>query len=138
MKRILITGGPGCGKTSLSIQIAMLLGLDQQAIQHTDDLVGVLEWSAASAEVATWLDGPAPSVIEGVCLPRALRKWLVAHPTGAPADILIYLTQPYADQTKGQIAMGKGVDTVLRGIEAELVARGVEIRRGREREHVGT
>jgi hypothetical protein len=128
--RIVIAGGPRCGKTTLSRRIAAIMGLDLLAVRHTDDLVGVLEWSEASAQVAEWLEAPGPFICEGVAVPRALRKWLAAHDTGAPCDVLLYLTEPFETLLKGQAAMAKGCRTVFDEIEPELRARGVEIAMG--------
>lgn len=129
-ERVAIGGGPKTGKSTLSLSVARELELDPLAIHHTDDLVGVLEWSEASAQVAEWMCEPGRWVIEGVSVARALRKWLAAHPEGKPCDILIWRTEPFSDDLlPGQAAMSKGCDTVLRGIEAALLERGVEIRR---------
>ena len=85
--------------------------------------------SAASAEVARWMAEPGPWVIEGAATARALRKALAASPA-APCDLLIVLTVPKVERSPGQVAMGKGVHTVLDGIRAELLARGVTIEEG--------
>lgn len=122
--RLLITGGPSTGKTTLALELAIKQGVTPQ---HTDDLIGKLDWSAASAEVATWLNAPGDFIIEGVSLPRALRKWLEANPEGKPADEVIYLTNPRLAQNKGQVSMSKGMQTVWDEIKNELVRRGVGI-----------
>lgn len=122
--RILIVGGPKTGKTTLALKMAAAVGLTPK---HTDDLIDKLDWSAASATVAEWMDEPGNLLIEGVAVPRALRKWLAAHPEGKPADRVIYLSQSHQELTKGQLAMTKGVATVWREIAAELLARGVDI-----------
>ena len=47
--RILIAGGPKCGKTTF----AATLGL---AVRHTDDLIGTMSWSDVSDHVASrWM-----------------------------------------------------------------------------------
>ena len=96
-------------------------------IRHTDHLIH-LGWSEASAAAALWLDVPGPWIVEGVAAPRALRKWLAAHPDGRPCDVLIVLPEPRAVLTPGQVTMTKGCVTVLREIWSELERRGVEIR----------
>lgn len=118
-QRIVITGGPRTGKTTA----ATALGLP---VRHTDDTKH-MEWSAASAEVATWFDAPGPWVIEGVSAPRALRKWLAAHAEGKPCDVVQRLTVARVALTPGQSTMAKGVETVWREIEPELRRRGVRI-----------
>ena len=95
-------------------------------VRHTDDTMDA-EWSEASALAAEWFDEPDALVIEGVAVPRALRKWLAAHPEGKPCDKIIVLNQPFEDLTKGQISMAKGVATVFTQIYPELLKRGVVV-----------
>jgi hypothetical protein len=123
MSRILITGGPKTGKTTLSAQLHLLMGAQAA---HTDDLIP-LGWSAASEETALWMAQPGPWIIEGVAVPRALRKWLAANPTGKPADKVIFLGKPWQELSPGQLAMTKGLVTVWKEVVGELVARGVEL-----------
>lgn len=134
--RILIVGGPKTGKTTYSEQLARELaagvdpsGLPSTAVKlmHTDSLIGVKDWSEASAEVALWLDERGPWIIEGVAVPRALRKWLAAHPEGRPADRVIFMTRPFVSLTKGQETMAKGVATVWAEVVDQLASRGVSI-----------
>lgn len=115
-----IAGVPRAGKTTL----ARTLG----AVRSTDDVMG-LGWSGASDEVAAWLDEPGPLVVEGMAVPRALRKWLRAHPEGRPVDEVVWLGTPREELTPGQRRMGAGADTVMREIESELRRRGVIVRR---------
>lgn len=126
MSRILITGGPKTGKTTLALSMA-LKSRGGGRVRSTDSLIATMDWSAASAEVSTWLDDPGPWIIEGVAVPRALRKWLASHPDPAnkPADQIIVMATARRPLSPGQVAMGKGVDTVWREVEPQLVARGV-------------
>lgn len=117
--RIAIAGGPRCGKTTL----AETLG----AARHTDDLIE-RGWSEASALTATWFDEPGPWIIEGVAVPRALRKWLAANPEGRPCDVVHWLGAPRVPLTDGQVSMFKGCAKVWGEIVGELQRRGVEIR----------
>lgn len=118
--RIAITGAPSIGKTTFANKL-------DTAARHTDDLAH-LGWSESSEAAALWFDAPGPTVIEGVSVPRALRKWLAAHPEGRPCDLLLIITgKPFVDHTKGQASMSKGIDTVLAEIEPALVARGVRV-----------
>lgn len=119
--RIAIVGGPKTGKTTLANQ------LDVCAL-HTDD-VAHLGWSEASEAASLWFDVPGPKVVEGVAVARALRKWLSRTEVGRPCDVLIVLSHPFVELTVGQVSMGKGIVTVLKEIEAELVRRGVRIAR---------
>jgi adenylate kinase family enzyme len=118
--RILIAGVPRSGKTTLANQL-------ERSARHTDDLIGARDWSAASAEVATWFDAPGPWVIEGVAVPRALRKWFASHATGAPADEIRWLGYPRLTLTSGQAAMAKACETVWREVLPELRRRGVTV-----------
>ncbi len=103
----------------------------------TDDV-----WSLSSDYVAAqFLTRPGPWVLEGVGVPRALRKWLRAQFVrleglnvervntddvdrharrwaleslcAPPFERLIILSQPKAPQKPGQVAQGKGLMTVL-------------------------
>lgn len=125
-ERLLITGGPRTGKTTRASDEARARGC---IARHTDDLIASHGWSEASEEVATWFDAPGPWIIEGVTVPRALRKWLRAHPEGAPCDRILVLRVPHAFLSPGQAAMAKGVATVWDEVEDELAARGVAIER---------
>lgn len=124
--RVVIGGGPRTGKTTLAYRMATALRLDVLAIQHTDDLVGVLPWHEASDEVSRWMCEPGPWVLEGTAAVRGLRKALDASPD-RPCDSLVWLTDPFTVLSKGQAVMAKGCATILAGIEAELRRRGVEI-----------
>lgn len=142
MTRICITGGPRTEKTTLAIGIAMRTHdtgcpmtpvphegdctCSPHTLRHTDDLIGKLEWSDASAEAARWLDEPGPWVIEGVAVSRALRKWHDQHPDQPPpVDRVIYLENPHEDLSKGQAAMAKGVRKVHDEVEAWLNEHGI-------------
>lgn len=118
--RIAIAGGPRCGKTTLAATMG--------EARHTDDLIGQLDWSAASTEVSTWLNEPGPWIIEGVALPRALRKWLLANPEGKPCDVVHWLIAPHEELTSRQLGMLRGCETVWGEIEGELRRRGVDVR----------
>lgn len=131
--RICIAGGPRTGKTTLSAQLGRKLGIP---VYHTDDLLsssptGALkrrdDWSGQSEEVARWFSRPGSWIIEGVTVPRALRKWLAAHPGQAPCDKVIWLTRPKVSRNKGQEAMANGCLTVWREIQFILHERGVEM-----------
>lgn len=120
--RIVITGWPGSGKSELARELGSKLCITPRA---TDSLVRTHDWSAASLVVSTWFDEPAPWIIEGVAVPRALRKWHARNPdSDPPFDRLIVLPHPDEAQRlamkPGQITMGRGHDTVLRELEEWL------------------
>ena len=126
MTRILIAGGPRTGKTTLATAMSTASGA---LLRHTDHLIGAFDWSSASALVAMWLDDPGPWIVEGVAVPRALRKWIAAHPDDTkPCDVVYWLTAPWAVQSPGQLTMAKGCATVWSEVAGDLARRGVDIR----------
>lgn len=127
MSRIVITGGPRTGKTTLATHLSTHL---RAPVAHTDSITNV-GWSQASLTVAAWFTGPeaGPWIVEGVVAPRALRKWLAHHDTGTPCDVVYWLAKPFVELSKGQLAMTVGIETVFSQIEKELIRRNVEVRR---------
>lgn len=121
--RILIAGVPRAGKTTLAMELGKQLALP---VRHTDSLIG-LGWSESSAAAAKWLEDPGPWIIEGVAVPRALRKWLAAN-AGAPCDTVHWMPGARLHLTPGQKSMAGGCVTVWAEILPTLVARGVEVR----------
>lgn len=123
---VCITGGPRTGKTHLAEAMALTSGT---TLLRTDDLIA-LGWSQASQAVAArMLTTTGDLIVEGVAVPRALRKAL-DQTDGRPCDRLIVLrsVRPEAGaRSPGQVAMDKGLWRVLRDVWTELVARGVEI-----------
>lgn len=121
-----IAGGPRSGKTTLATELALRSGT---ALLSTDDLIG-LGWSEASQAVAArMLTATADLIVEGVAVARALRK-VLAQTAGRPCDRLVLLAgrrREAGPASPGQVAMAKGVDTVLAEILPELAARGVEL-----------
>jgi adenylate kinase family enzyme len=125
--RTCIFGGPRTGKTTLAVEMVGRRRLTP--VRHTDDLIGVLDWSGQSHRIAfDWFAQPGPWIIEGVAVGRALRKWLAANPEGKPCDEVILLWSPRVTLTPGQARMAAGCAMVWRAIEGELVRRGVVIR----------
>ncbi len=99
-QRVAVTGGPKTGKTTLTQHLPC-------RVVHTDDAMH-LGWSEASAWVAEHVNSlQGPLVVEGVAVPRALRK-------GMRVDAVVYLEGPHEELTKGQKAMAAGVWTVLK------------------------
>ncbi|HEY0194873.1 MAG TPA: hypothetical protein VGC42_27360, partial [Kofleriaceae bacterium] len=90
--RILITGGPRTGKTTLAGALEVEL-LAQRgagpapAVRHTDDMIeqtkhlGKDGWSEASRLASLWLDAHGPWIIEGVAASRRCASG--ARPTRA-------------------------------------------------------
>lgn len=113
--RVVIVGGPRCGKTTFSSHFSN--------VRHTDDVPG---WSEASDEVAYWFDAPGPWTVEGVAAVRALRKWLMTR-SGKPCDVVHCLTKPRTKLTRGQQSMLTGCRKIWNEVEPELRRRGVKI-----------
>jgi adenylate kinase family enzyme len=123
-ERVVITGGPRVGKSTLAFN---MMQEKQCSLYGTDSLVRSHDWSAASEEASFWFDRPGPWIIEGVAVPRALRKWLERHrkDSSPPCEVLMFGQSPKVQLLPGQISMAKGVVTVLGEIRAELRRRGV-------------
>jgi hypothetical protein len=124
--RTLITGAPRTGKSTEAARLVKADGQRHGEHLCTDPqrlcawgLRGVpdssSDWSDASAYVADkWLSMPGPWVIEGVAVPRALRKWRASHPGAAPpADRLVIMSDPYEMLSPGQMQMGDQLHLVL-------------------------
>ena len=125
--RICIAGSPRAGKTTLAGLLGQHYGLEPL---HTDDLIP-LGWSNDSAAAMKWFGLPG-FIVEGCAVPRALRKWMKAHRTGKPCDVVLWLPRPFGALTDGQATMAKGCLTVWSGIEAELRKRGVVVLNDRD------
>ncbi len=104
MPRVVIVGWPGAGKTTLATQMG--------GGRSTDD-VWHLGWSEASDEVAKWFDAEGDWIVEGVAVPRALRKWKAQNPgKPPPIDKIIHLQKRDQNNIRA-VGMGKAVDTVM-------------------------
>lgn len=105
--RIAITGSPGSGKSTLAKALSAILGIDLKST----DATSVLDWSEASTEVSLWFDWPGDFIVEGVVIPRALRKWQLRNPDRPPPlDKFIIIPEPKILLTKtGQQTMQKQV-----------------------------
>ncbi len=126
MSIIAIAGFPLAGKTTLAAKLGEELGRDTMS---TDSLLGLnLSWSELSEFTAGWFETMDDVVIEGVAVPRALRKWLDTHDEGKPCDTFYWLATPRGLMTDDQLAMGRGCLTVFKQIAEELRARGVEVK----------
>src|SRR5690348_14855822 len=108
MPRIIITGGPLTGKTTEAHRLAAERGIAN--VRSTDE-VKDLGWSEASAAASLWFNEPGDWIIEGVAVPRALRKWLAANPHKqfeADTEILV-LNKTHKPLSKGQQTMTTGL-----------------------------
>jgi len=112
--RIAITGVPRGGKTYTAKLLSAVLGIP---MNHTDDVMH-LEWSEGSRVVSEWFDRNDPWIIEGVVVPRALRKWKArleaenadeSRLSTPPFDKIIVVRYPRDTLNSGQKIMGKQV-----------------------------
>ncbi len=122
LRRILIAGGPGIGKSTLAARLHEQLGY---RVINTDAIRHAYGWSEVSLVASSWFDLDGPWIIEGVAVPRALRKWLERHPEGKPADVVYWGEIAREPRTPGQEAMAKGCATVWNEVHGELLRRRV-------------
>jgi hypothetical protein len=99
--RVAIAGGPGSGKTTLASLV------ECRRVVHTDDWLHV-GWSEVPGCVIDSLVGEDRFVVEGVQVPRVLRK-------GLEVDVIVWLGGSWSELTSGQRAIGAGSRTVLDG-----------------------
>lgn len=102
--RIAIAGGPRVGKTTLTGRVT------DRPVIHTDDTMSE-PWEQQPFIAIERCRPHASFVIEGVQVPRALRKGLVV-------DAVLWLDQALAPVTPRQASMGKGVLSVFAGWRA--------------------
>lgn len=132
--RLCITGGPKTGKTTLALKLAnpgaegpLDPSLPSQIpLIHGDDYLS-LGWSESTDHLAVLLQMSEPWIMEGVQIPRAIRKALKNDPDTKPCDKLILLvTRRDGEHPKqGQESMRKGIQTVLAEILPDLERLGV-------------
>jgi hypothetical protein len=124
--RIIILGGPRCGKTRLAAELeSEAHGL---VVRHTDELVGRYRWSECSEIMAAdWMAASGSWLIEGVAAARGVRKWLAANPHGFPCERVMHSHVPKVPLTPRQLTMLKGCVTVWSEIRPELLRRGVKL-----------
>lgn len=123
MERILITGGPKTGKSTLAKDVSQKTGAKHYCTDPRsmcdEGVTGIpdyLDWSGGSLFVSeNWLG--KRQLIEGVAIPRALRKYHRNNPgLPPPCDKLIVLETEHEPLTKGQESMKKGLLKVLKEV----------------------
>jgi len=123
--RIIIAGGPRCGKTTFAEMLGKKSGF---IVRHTDDLIGKFDWSEDSEEVARWFDNTDNWIVEGVATVRALRKWLKTHHRSEkPCELIYWSNTPHVLLTPKQMSMSRGIFTVWNEIREQLLMRDVII-----------
>lgn len=111
--RVGVTGAPRCGKTTLCMDV------DDRIVVHTDATMGEA-WEDQPHQIIDMLKGVDRFLVEGVQVPRAMRK-------GLELDALLVLSKPYEKQNPRQVGMGKGVETVLKDWAKKNPDHGVEV-----------
>ena len=118
-RRILIIGGPRCGKTTYANQLGETLNV---SVLHFDDFID-LSWSQLSEKIAAWLNEPGPWIMEGIQGVRGLRKWLRANPEALIPFEVHLVSVPKVKLTPGQESMYKACKTIFTEILPELRKR---------------
>jgi len=121
--KVAIAGVPKSGKTTKAKELA---SEEKIPVMSTDSLID-LEWSEASLAASYWFDEQGDFIIEGMMVPRALRKWFRNNKEGKPVDKVIWLGASHVNLTKPQYGMGRGAHTVLVEIAPLLHNRGVVV-----------
>ncbi len=153
MNRIVIVGGPRCGKSKLSKALRArgfptFCGDPHDKVKEPEPGVTYLrdgmgmESESSRYIVDNWLTMPGPWVLEGHIMARVLRKWVkdvlekpedypsgIGH-TNWPCDrIVVFPHQhPDAEITTKQASMHRGViDTTWRGVRDYFEGMTIEI-----------
>lgn len=115
--RVVICGGPRCGKTSVAVRASERYG---RPVLYGDALIGQLAWSEASLEVSRWFDLDGEWIAEGVVCARALRKWMARSVVEKAPFRVVRLTAGVHEISSAQAPMTTGEATIWDGIEDGL------------------
>ncbi len=103
-EKIAIAGPPRCGKTLLA---EGFYGYTEEPwLLLPADLLMHKTWEETPHVIIDVLHHFERYIVEGVQVGRALRK-------GLKPDIVIYLSHPHVEMSKGQITMAKGCETIF-------------------------
>ncbi len=152
MKRIVIVGGPRCGKSQLARALRRQgfptfcgdpfdkVKEPEQAVTYLREGMGMGSDSSRYI-VDNWLPMEGPWVLEGHIMARVLRKWLddekgMTDPAeiearGWPCDRIVVFPEqhPDAEITAKQVSMHKGViETTWRGVRDYFEGMTTEVR----------
>lgn len=132
-QRIIIVGGPRCGKSTLarelrSVGYPVFCGDPESKVKDVERGVTYLPEGLAMEDESTrwivehWFVRPAPWICEGWIMARALRKWCEINEVWTqypladdfPCDRIIVLAEqrPELELLPGQVRMHKSVMTV--------------------------
>jgi hypothetical protein len=118
--RIVIVGGPRCGKSKLAERL-------ERVIWHTDDMImGSLNDSGVA--IAQWFERPGPWVIEGVTATTALEYWFACNGYRPPCDCVLALWKPVIPLNRVQQNMLRHLRYRWSNIQASLAQTGVSVR----------
>jgi len=123
-ERIVILGGPRCGKTTLANKLNRLTF-------HTDDFK-FPHLQESGAAVVQWFARPGPWVIEGVVAILALQEWMRMYEV-APCDCVLAMWTPVVKLTPDQIRMFNLLRKYWSGLPLDLNERGVVVKQVRWR-----
>jgi len=119
-ERIVILGGPRCGKSSLAAR------LKDKPVFHTDDLI-LSDLASSGAAVSQWFSNKGPWIVEGVTVTHALWSWLAVS-RAKPCDCVLALWRPLVRLTSDQRRFLGVLKEEWSGLTPELMRRGVVVR----------
>lgn len=117
--KILIIGGPRCGKTTHAIDLGRRTGIETE---HYDWMIDRYGWSEVSDVIAEGLNDQGDWIREGVAGVRGLRKWLRRNP-GIPPFKIVVMNTPFIPMTPEQRRMHAGTTTMINQVMAEVERR---------------
>lgn len=131
MRRVIIVGGPRCGKSTMARQlraegIPTYCGDPVSKVKEPEADVTYLpediRWEDQSEWIVNnWFPMPAPWCCEGIVMARAIRKGHRLGRDNLLKDVeLKYTNFPFVMCTPRQIALIKGVETVWNEINARF------------------
>lgn len=128
-ERVVIVGGPRCGKSWLARELATesgaprFCGDPKSLVKEPFGGVTYLPEGLAMEDESTryiaenWFSLPAPWICEGWIMARCLRKWMSLMQDYPCDRVIVFLEQrPEIELLPGQMAQHKGVLTVWNSI----------------------
>ena len=115
--KIVIWGPPKSGKST--VHGPYFSDLYAIPLYHTDDTI-LFGWQGASDVVARWLHEKDQFVIEGVAVPRAIRKYIEKYGEAPDLDLIVVAGHGPNVLSDHQERLAKGITTVAREIEPYL------------------
>jgi hypothetical protein len=127
--RILIAGGPRTGKSALASKFCKQFG---GTLLRTERLLSQsFTWAELAMAAQVWLHRPGPWVMEGLTVPRVIRRWYRENDAPIPCDEIYWLgIVPNMALEDGQVPVAKAVRTVWLECVPRLLDDGVAIYNG--------